>query len=119
MWNVQRLTNKHGEGVLTGKSILFGGSHIRPEATGYGLVYIAKIAIEKRLNQSLEGARCVVSGSGNVAQYTAEKLLEFGAKVISISDSSGVLIFDDGMTKNDLQVFFEVSWIVLYYLQIQ
>ena len=76
------------------------------------MVYIAKIAIEKKLNQSLDGVRCVVSGSGNVAQYTAEKLIEFGAKVISISDSSGVLIFDDGMTKDDLQVFFEVSLII-------
>jgi glutamate dehydrogenase/leucine dehydrogenase len=97
----KRLTNRHGEGVLTGKSILFGGSHIRPEATGYGLVYISKIAIEKKLGKSLEGARCAVSGSGNVAQYAAQKLMQLGAKVITMSDSNGVLIFDDGMTEED------------------
>ena len=97
----KRLTNRHGEGVLTGKSILFGGSHIRPEATGYGLVYISKIAIEKKLGKSLQGARCAVSGSGNVAQYAAQKLMQLGAKVITMSDSNGVLIFDDGMTEED------------------
>lgn len=97
----KRLTNRHGEGVLTGKSILFGGSHIRPEATGYGLVYISKIAIEKTLGKSLQGARCAVSGSGNVAQYAALKLMQLGAKVITMSDSNGVLIFDDGMTEED------------------
>lgn len=97
----KRLTNRHGEGVLTGKSILFGGSHIRPEATGYGLVYISKIAIEKKLGKSLQGARCAVSGSGNVAQYAAQKLMQLGAKVMTMSDSNGVLIFDDGMTEED------------------
>lgn len=97
----KRLTNRHGEGVLTGKSILFGGSHIRPEATGYGLVYISQLAIDKKLGKSLEGARCAVSGSGNVAQYAAQKLMQLGAKVITMSDSNGVLIFDDGMTEED------------------
>jgi glutamate dehydrogenase (NADP+) len=87
---------------LTGKSILFGGSPIRPEATGYGLVYITKIALEKKLNRSLEGMRCAVSGSGNVAQFASEKLLELGAKVITVSDSNGVILFDHGMTKEDL-----------------
>ena len=77
----KKLTNKHGEGVLTGKSILFGGSPFRPEATGFGLVYITKLAIQKKLNLSLEGLRCGVSGSGNVAQFACKKLLEFGAKV--------------------------------------
>jgi glutamate dehydrogenase (NADP+) len=97
----QRLTNKHGEGVLTGKSMLFGGSPFRPEATGYGLVYITKLAVEKRLGRSLEGMRCAVSGSGNVAQYACQKLLELGAKVITVSDSDGVLVFEHGMTKDD------------------
>jgi len=99
----KRLTNRHGEGILTGKSLNFGGSPLRPEATGYGLVYMAKIAVEKRLNRSLEGMRCALSGSGNVAQYAAELLLEFGAKVITVSDSNGVLVFEDGMTKADLK----------------
>lgn len=97
----KRLTNKHGEGVLTGKSILFGGSPFRPEATGFGLVYITKLAIEKRLGRSLEGMRCAVSGSGNVAQYACQKLLQLGAKVITVSDSNGVLLFADGMTEDD------------------
>jgi glutamate dehydrogenase (NADP+) len=103
----KRLTNKHGEGVLTGKSILFGGSPFRPEATGYGLVYITKLAVEKKLGRSLEGMRCAVSGSGNVAQYASQKLLEFGAKVITVSDSNGVLVFDDGMTEEDLKKVLE------------
>lgn len=103
----KRLTNKHGEGILTGKSLLFGGSPFRPEATGYGLVYITKIAVEDKLKRSLEGMRCAVSGSGNVAQYASQKLLEFGAKVISVSDSNGVLIFEDGMTEDDLMAVME------------
>jgi glutamate dehydrogenase (NADP+) len=105
----KRLTNKHGEGVLTGKSILFGGSPFRPEATGYGLVYITKLAVEKRLDRSLEGMRCAVSGSGNVAQYASQKLLEFGAKVITLSDSNGVLVFDDGMTQKDWETIVETK----------
>lgn len=103
----KRLTNRHGEGVLTGKSLNFGGSPLRPEATGYGLIYMAKLAVEKRLDRSLEGMRCAVSGSGNVAQFASEKLLEFGAKVITVSDSNGVLVFDDGMTEDDLKVVVE------------
>lgn len=103
----KRLKNKHGEGILTGKSILFGGSPFRPEATGYGLVYITKLAVERRLERSLEGMRCAVSGSGNVAQFACQKLLEFGAKVMTVSDSEGVLIFEDGMTKEDLKKIFE------------
>uniref|UniRef100_A0A7S4MH75 glutamate dehydrogenase (NADP(+)) n=2 Tax=Odontella aurita TaxID=265563 RepID=A0A7S4MH75_9STRA len=105
----KRLTNKHGEGVLTGKSLLFGGSPFRPEATGFGLIYISKIAIERQLGKSLEGARCAVSGSGNVAQYAAAKLMEFGARVITFSDSNGVLVFDDGMTKEDLKTVIEAK----------
>lgn len=100
----KRLTNRHGEGILTGKSLNFGGSPLRPEATGYGLIYMTKLAVEKRLGRSLEGMRCAVSGSGNVAQFASEKLLELGAKVITVSDSNGVLVFDDGMTEDDLKV---------------
>jgi len=103
----KRLTNKHGEGVLTGKSLLFGGSPFRPEATGYGLVYMTKLAVEDRLKRSMEGMRCAVSGSGNVAQFASQKLLEFGAKIISVSDSSGVLIFENGMTEDDLKVIMD------------
>jgi glutamate dehydrogenase (NADP+) len=99
----KRLSNRHGEGVLTGKSLNFGGSPLRPEATGYGLVYMAQIAVEKRLGKSLKGMRCSVSGSGNVAQYASQKLLELEAKVITVSDSNGVLFFEDGMTEADLK----------------
>jgi len=97
----KRITNRHGDCVLTGKSLLLGGSPIRPEATGYGLVYISKLVIEKQLGCSLNNARCAISGSGNVAQYAAQKLMQLGAKVITISDSNGVLIFDNGMTEDD------------------
>jgi glutamate dehydrogenase (NADP+) len=103
----KRLTKK-SDGILTGKPLILGGSHMRPEATGFGLVYIAKIAIEKN-GGTLQGARCAISGSGNVAQYTAQKLLEFGAKVISLSDSNGTLIFENGMTMADWKVVIEVS----------
>lgn len=101
---MQRLSNRHGEGVLTGKSLLLGGSPFRPEATGYGVVYFVKIALEKKLNRSIQGMRCAVSGSGNVAQFATEKLLEFGAKVLTVSDSNGMLFFENGMTRADLDM---------------
>ena len=106
----KRLSNKHGTAVLTGKSLLFGGSHIRPEATGYGTVYIAKLAIEDMLNKSLKKSRCAISGSGNVSQFAAEKLLQMGANVISMSDSNGVLYFDNGMSEKDLDIIMHVSF---------
>jgi glutamate dehydrogenase (NADP+) len=93
---------------LTGKSLLFGGSPFRPEATGYGLIYITKLAVENA-NKSMVGMRCIVSGSGNVAQFASQKLLELGSKVLSLSDSNGVLIFDDGMTPADLKAIMEVK----------
>jgi len=100
----KRIMNKHGEGVLTGKSALFGGSPLRPEATGFGLVYMAKISVKDKLGCDLTNMRCAVSGSGNVAQYASQKLLEFGAKVITLSDSNGVLVFEDGLTEEDWKV---------------
>lgn len=103
----KRLVNRHGEGILTGKSLNFGGSPLRPEATGYGLVYMTKLVVESRLERPLEGMRCAVSGSGNVAQFAAKKLLEFGAKVITMSDSNGVLVFENGMTESDLEMVME------------
>lgn len=107
----KRLTNRHGEGVLTGKSLLFGGSPLRPEATGFGLVYMAKIVMERKSGLSLKGTRCAVSGSGNVAQYASKKLIEYGAKVVSMSDSSGVLWFDEGMTEEDWNEVIEAKQI--------
>ena len=81
-------------GVLTGKGLNWGGSLIRPEATGYGSVYFAAEMLTTR-NETLEDKTCLVSGSGNVAQFTTEKLIELGAKVVTLSDSSGY-IYDEG-----------------------
>jgi len=103
----KRLTNRHGEGVLTGKSLLFGGSPLRPEATGFGLVYMTELAVQQKFKKSLKGMRCAVSGSGNVAQHAAEKLLELGATVVTVSDSNGVLVFENGMTKDDWKAIME------------
>ena len=81
-------------GVLTGKSLNWGGSLIRPEATGYGSVYFAAEMLATR-SETLDGKTCLVSGSGNVAQFTVEKLIDLGAKVVTLSDSSGY-IYDEG-----------------------
>ncbi|MBU2511358.1 NADP-specific glutamate dehydrogenase [bacterium] len=88
-------------GVLTGKSIAWGGSLIRPEATGYGCVYFASEMLATR-NDDLTGKVCLVSGSGNVAQYTVEKLLEMGAKPITLSDSSGYIYDEEGIDSDKL-----------------
>ena len=93
----KRLRNEFTS-VLTGKGISYGGSLIRPEATGYGCVYFAEQML-KQHNDSFEGKRVAISGSGNVAQYAAQKVLELGAKVISVSDSGGTLYYPDGMTQ--------------------
>jgi glutamate dehydrogenase (NADP+) len=89
-------------GVLTGKSLNWGGSLIRPEATGYGSVYFAAEMLATR-RQSLEGKTCLVSGSGNVAQYTIEKLLHMGAKVVTFSDSSGYIYDEAGVDHAKLE----------------
>ena len=89
-------------GVLTGKSLDWGGSLIRPEATGYGSVYFASEMLATR-NETLEGKTCIVSGSGNVAQYTTEKILELGGKVITLSDSSGCIYDEAGITPEKLR----------------
>jgi len=88
-------------GVLTGKSLGWGGSLIRPEATGYGCVYFAAEMLAVR-NQTLEGKVCLVSGSGNVAQFTVEKLIELGAKVVTLSDSSGYIYDEKGIDQDKL-----------------
>jgi len=88
-------------GVLTGKGLTWGGSLIRPEATGYGSVYFAQEMLATR-DETLEGKTCLVSGSGNVAQYTVEKLLDFGAKVVTLSDSGGFIYDKDGFDREKL-----------------
>jgi glutamate dehydrogenase (NADP+) len=89
-------------GVLTGKGISFGGSLIRPEATGYGLIYLTQAVLEAE-NDSLKDKVCLVSGSGNVAQFTVEKLIQLGAKTITLSDSNGVIIDRDGIDSEKLE----------------
>ena len=96
----KRLVNRF-EGVLTGKALEFGGSQIRTEATGYGVVYMMEDMLAHR-NDTLEGKTCVVSGSGNVAIYTVEKLNDLGARVITMSDSSGFIHDPDGVTPEKL-----------------
>jgi glutamate dehydrogenase (NADP+) len=86
------------EGVLTGKGLNWGGSLIRPEATGYGCVYFAEEMLKTR-GQSFEGKRVCISGSGNVSQYAAEKCLEFGARIVTLSDSSGYVMIEDGLSE--------------------
>ncbi|MFH1982520.1 MAG: NADP-specific glutamate dehydrogenase [Pseudomonadota bacterium] len=88
-------------GVLTGKSLNWGGSLIRPEATGYGCVYFAAEMLATR-SDTLEGKTCLVSGSGNVAQYTTEKIIDLGGKVITLSDSSGYIYDESGIDRNKL-----------------
>jgi glutamate dehydrogenase (NADP+) len=89
-------------GVLTGKSLNWGGSLIRPEATGYGSVYFAAEMFATR-NKNLSGATCLISGSGNVAQHTVEKLLDLGAKVVTLSDSSGYIFDEEGISQEKLE----------------
>jgi glutamate dehydrogenase (NADP+) len=88
-------------GVLTGKSLNWGGSLIRPEATGYGSVYFAAEMLSTR-SETLEGKTCLVSGSGNVAQYTIEKLLDLGGKPVTCSDSSGYIYDEAGIDREKL-----------------
>jgi glutamate dehydrogenase (NADP+) len=96
----KRLRNEF-TGVLTGKGLAWGGSLIRPEATGYGCVYFAQEMLKSR-KDSLEGKLCLVSGSGNVSQYTVEKLLDLGAKPITLSDSNGVIFDPEGISREKL-----------------
>jgi glutamate dehydrogenase (NADP+) len=95
-------------GVLTGKALNWGGSLIRPEATGYGAVYFAAEMLKTR-GESLEGKTCLVSGSGNVAQYTVEKLAQLGARAVTLSDSSGYIHDPEGIDAKKLQFVIELK----------
>ncbi|MFH6983805.1 NADP-specific glutamate dehydrogenase [Marinoscillum luteum] len=103
----KRLRNEF-TGVLTGKGLQYGGSLIRTEATGYGVVYFSKEVLETHGN-SLEGKVCAVSGSGNVAQYTIEKLLELGAKPVTVSDSGGCIYDKEGFNEEKLAFIKELK----------
>lgn len=102
-----RLTTQF-TGVLTGKGLSFGGSLIRTEATGYGAVYFMQDMLN-RIDDDIEGKTAVVSGSGNVAQYTVEKLNELGARVVTVSDSSGFVHDADGITPEKLEFIKELK----------
>ena len=103
----KRLRNEF-TGVLTGKGLGWGGSLIRPEATGYGAVYFAAEMLATR-NETFKGKACVVSGSGNVAQYAVEKLLELGAKPVTLSDSDGYIYDEAGITTEKLKFVMELK----------
>jgi glutamate dehydrogenase (NADP+) len=103
----KRLRNEF-TGVLTGKGPTWGGSLIRPEATGYGCVYFVEEMMKAR-KMTLAGKTCVVSGSGNVAQYTVEKLNEFGAKVVTLSDSDGCIYDKKGIDAEKLKFVMDLK----------
>lgn len=103
----KRLRNEF-TGVLTGKGMEWGGSLIRPEATGYGTVYFAEEMLKTR-GDSMKGKVCAISGSGNVAQYATEKATEFGAKVVTLSDSSGYIYDPDGIDAEKLAFIMELK----------
>lgn len=103
----KRLRNEF-TGVLTGKGITFGGSLIRPEATGYGCVYFAQSMLNTK-GQSFEGKTVVVSGSGNVAQYAAEKAMQLGGKVVTFSDSAGYIYDAEGINEEKLAFVMELK----------
>ena len=105
------LTGRY-EGVLTGKGLGWGGSLVRKEATGYGSVYFAQSMLKSR-GQGLEGMRCAVSGAGNVAIYTVEKLIEEGAKAVTVSDSRGMIFHDRGIDLGTLKELKEVRRVSL------
>jgi glutamate dehydrogenase (NADP+) len=103
----KRIVNRF-EGVLTGKGLTWGGSLIRPEATGYGAVYFAEEMLRTR-DESIKGKTCLVSGSGNVAQYTVEKINDLGGKVITLSDSSGFIVDHHGIHDEKLEFVMELK----------
>lgn len=101
----KKLTNRYEAGVLTGKALFHGGSRARKEATGYGATYFVQRMLETR-GETFEGKRAVVSGSGNVAVYTMEKILEFGGTIVACSDSNGYVVDENGI---DLELVKEVK----------
>ena len=100
--------NSEFTGVLTGKGVSWGGSLIRPEATGYGVVYFTQQMLATK-NSSLDGKKVVVSGAGNVAQYASEKVLQLGGKVLTMSDSSGFIYDKDGIDAEKLAYIMELK----------
>lgn len=109
MYGMYRKLARENTGTFTGKGIEFGGSLIRPEATGYGNIYFLMNMLKTKGIYDLKGQVVSISGSGNVATYTAEKVLELGGKVITLSDSSGYIYDPEGITKEKLEYVFELK----------
>ncbi|CUM66509.1 uncharacterized protein PRCAT00004175001 [Priceomyces carsonii] len=105
MFGAYKQMQNNWSGILTGKGLTWGGSLIRPEATGYGVVYYVEKMIEKATNgkETFKGKRVAISGSGNVAQYAALKVIELGGIVVSLSDSTGAIISKNGITEEQIQ----------------
>lgn len=108
MYGQYKKMARENTGTFTGKGMEFGGSLIRPEATGYGNVYFLLNMLATR-GIDIKGKRVAISGSGNVATYTAEKLLQLGAKVVTMSDSNGTIYVPDGLTEEQLKYIFELK----------
>jgi glutamate dehydrogenase/leucine dehydrogenase len=108
LFGAYRKIRNEFSGILTGKALNWGGSLIRPEATGYGCVYFAEEMMKTR-KEALKGKICTVSGSGNVAQYTVEKLNQLGAKPVTLSDSSGMVYDPDGIDMKKLEYIMELK----------
>ena len=98
MYGMYKKLARENTGTFTGKGMEFGGSILRPEATGYGNIYFL-MEMLKTKGTDLKGKTCLISGSGNVAQYTAEKVLELGGKVLTMSDSDGYVYDPDGIDR--------------------
>ncbi|MCK4276171.1 MAG: glutamate dehydrogenase, partial [Phycisphaerae bacterium] len=104
----RKITNVHGTCVLTGKGQRYGGSLVRPQATGYGNVYFCEQMLKTK-DEDMKGKVVAISGSGNVAQYAVEKCLQLGAKVVTMSDSSGCIYVPDGITKDQWDYVMELK----------
>ncbi|MBR5608539.1 MAG: NADP-specific glutamate dehydrogenase, partial [Bacteroidaceae bacterium] len=108
MFGMYKKLTREFNGVFTGKGLEFGGSLIRPEATGYGNIYFLQEMLATR-GLSIEGKTCLVSGSGNVAQYTVEKVIELGGKVVTMSDSNGYIYDPEGIDRAKLDYIMELK----------
>ena len=109
MYGMYRKLARENTGTFTGKGIEFGGSLIRPEATGYGNIYFLMNMLKRKGINDLKGQVVAISGSGNVATYTAEKVLELGGKVVTLSDSSGYIYDPEGIDEEKLKYVFELK----------
>ncbi len=108
MFGMYKKLTREFTGTFTGKGIEFGGSLIRPEATGYGNIYFLQEMLKTK-GMDLKGKVCLISGAGNVAQYTAEKVIELGGKVVTMSDSDGYIYDPDGIDREKLDYIMELK----------